>query len=84
MFYLVCSDLEQRTQLIVKLKENGIHAVFHYLSLHDSPYYQPLHDGRTLANSDHFSDCLIRLPLFYELTDEQIDYISQNILLALK
>lgn len=84
MFYLVCENLEQRTQLISTLKENGIHAVFHYLSLHDSPYYQPLHDGRALVNSDHFSDCLVRLPLFYELTDEQVDYISQTIQLSLK
>lgn len=84
MFYLVCENLEQRTQLISNLKENGIHAVFHYLSLHDSPYYQPLHDGRVLANSDHFSDCLVRLPLFYELTDEQVNYISQTIQLSLK
>ncbi len=84
MFYLVCENLEQRTQLISTLKENGIHAVFHYLSLHDSPYYQPLHDGRVLANSDHFSDCLVRLPLFYELTDEQVDYISQTIQFSLK
>lgn len=84
MFYLVCENLEQRTQLISTLKENGIHAVFHYLSLHDSPYYQPLHDGRVLANSDHFSDCLVRLPLFYELTDEQVDYISQTIQVSLK
>lgn len=84
MFYLVCENLEQRTQLISTLKENGIHAVFHYLSLHDSPYYQPLHDGRVLANSDHFSDCLVRLPLFYELTDEQVDYICQTVQLSLK
>lgn len=84
MFYLVCENLEQRTQLISTLKENGIHAVFHYLSLHDSPYYQPLHDGRALVNSDHFSDCLVRLPLFYELTDEQVDYISQTIQVSLK
>lgn len=84
MFYLVCENLKQRTQLISNLKENGIHAVFHYLSLHDSPYYQPLHDGRVLANSDHYSDCLVRLPLFYELTDEQVDYISQTIQVSLK
>lgn len=84
MFYLVCENLEQRTQLISNLKENGIYAVFHYLSLHDSPYYQPLHDGRVLANSDHYSDCLVRLPLFYELADEQVDYISQTVSFSLK
>ncbi len=46
MFYLVCPDLQTRTSLIEYLKINGIYAVFHYLSLHKSPYYQPYHDGR--------------------------------------
>jgi len=75
MFYLVCTDLEQRTLLIEHLKNNGIHAVFHYLRLHRSQYYQEEHDGRHLTNSDHYTDCLIRLPLYYELPDESIAYI---------
>jgi len=68
MFYLVCSSLEQRTLLIEYLKLEGIYAVFHYLSLHKSPYYQFKHDGRELINSDRYTDQLIRLPLYYELT----------------
>ena len=72
MFYLVCVDVNYRSQLIAKLKENNFHAVFHYLSLHSSDYYNSKHDGRTLVNSDHFSDCLVRLPLFYELKNEDI------------
>ena len=75
MFYLVCSDFQQRTSLIEHLKLNGIHAVFHYLSLHKSQYYHPKHDGRELPNSDHYSDCLIRLPLYYELSEENISSI---------
>ena len=75
MFYLVCSDLLQRTSLIEYLKREGIHAVFHYLSLHKSHYYHLKHDGRQLPNSDHYSDCLIRLPLYYELSEENITYI---------
>jgi dTDP-4-amino-4,6-dideoxygalactose transaminase len=75
MYYLVCQSLEQRTELIKKLKENGVLAVFHYLSLHSSEYYHNKHDGRVLANTDHFADCLIRLPMFYELTDAEVDEI---------
>jgi len=75
MFYLVCSDLQQRTSLIEHLKRKGIHAVFHYLSLHKSQYYQLKHDGRQLPNSDHYSDCLVRLPLYYELLEENINFI---------
>lgn len=79
MFYLVCENLEQRTSLIQFLKDNGIHAVFHYLSLHQSEYYQSKYSGSDLLNSDRFTDALIRLPLFYELTDEQVDYVCNMI-----
>lgn len=75
MFYLVCNNLEERTTLISKLKAEGIGAVFHYLSLHTSPYYKKKHDGRNLLNCDRFADCLVRMPMFYELTLEQVDYI---------
>lgn len=67
MFYLVLENLEARTAAISLLKENGIMAVFHYLSLHKSGYYEDKHDGRVITNSDKFEDCLLRLPLFYEL-----------------
>ena len=72
MFYVVMDSMEQRTSLIEKLKQNGFHAVFHYLSLHSSDYYKDKHDGRSLPNSDKFSDCLLRLPLFFELSDDNI------------
>lgn len=79
MFYLVCESLEQRTSLIQFLKDNGIHAVFHYLSLHQSEYYQSKYTAEHLPNSDRFTDTLVRLPLFYELTDEQVDYVCSKI-----
>lgn len=79
MFYLVCENLEQRTALIQHLKENGVHAVFHYLSLHTSEFYQDKHAGNRLPNSDNFTDTLVRLPLFYELTDLQVDHICSQI-----
>ena len=79
MFYLVCNNLEERTALIAKLKENGIGAVFHYLSLHTSPYYENKHDGRELPNCDRYADCLVRLPMYYELSLEQVDDIVKVI-----
>jgi len=75
MFYLVCQTLEQRTKLIESLNINGFHAVFHYLSLYNSPYYKDKYNGVTLPNSDRYSDCLFRLPLFYELEDETVSKI---------
>lgn len=79
MFYLVCKDLEQRTALIKHLKEHDVQAVFHYLSLHSSPYYTDKHDGRDLPECDRYADCLVRLPMFYDLTDEQAHYIIDTI-----
>ena len=79
MFYLVCNDLEQRTKLMKHLKDHAIETVFHYLKLHKSPYYHDKHDGRDLPNSDHFMDCLVRLPMFYELTISQVDFIIEKI-----
>jgi dTDP-4-amino-4,6-dideoxygalactose transaminase len=79
MFYLVCNNLEERTALIKKLKENGVLAVFHYLSLHSSEFYNDKHDGRDLPNCDRYADCLVRLPLFYELREEEVEEIVKII-----
>jgi dTDP-4-amino-4,6-dideoxygalactose transaminase len=80
MFYLICKSLEERNLLISYLKQNNISSVFHYISLHSSPFYKNKHDGRILSNCDHFSDCLVRLPLFYELGEEEIKYITEKII----
>lgn len=84
MFYLVCRDLEQRTALVSALKAQGVHVTFHYLSLHDSPYFKDRHDGRDLPNSDRFSNCLLRLPMFYELSDSEVDHVTNNIIESLR
>ncbi len=75
MFYIVLKNIEHRTKLIASLKEKEIHAVFHYISLHSSDFYYKKHDGRVLENSDKFTDCLLRLPLFYDLDLDTIDRI---------
>jgi dTDP-4-amino-4,6-dideoxygalactose transaminase len=80
MFYIVCQDLNQRTALIAHLKSKGIMAVFHYLSLHKSPFYHEKHDGRNLPETDRYSDCLIRLPMFFDLDETMQDYIINTIL----
>ena len=80
LFALIMPNLEERTQLIDFMRKKGILAVFHYLSLHKSPFYQEKHDGRTLENCDNFSDTLIRLPFYYELTQEEIEFICNSII----
>lgn len=73
MFYMICRNLKERTDLIGFLNQNGVLAVFHYLSLHLSDYYQQHHVGNIpeLPSCDRFADCLVRLPLYYELSDEE-------------
>jgi dTDP-4-amino-4,6-dideoxygalactose transaminase len=80
MFYLVCDSLKTRTSLIHFLKSKGILSVFHYLSLHKSPYYHDKHDGRVLDNADRYSDCLVRLPLYCDLSDADMTLIIGTIL----
>lgn len=79
MFYLVCNNLEERTALIKKLKENDILAVFHYLSLHSSEFYKDKHDGRQLPQCDSYADCLVRLPMYYDLSVEEVEKIYETI-----
>ena len=80
MFYFVCRNLDERTKLLAYLKENGILAVFHYLSLHLSEYYKNHSDSiPTLPNCDRFADCLVRLPMFYELKDEECQNIVEHV-----
>lgn len=79
MFYLVCRNLEERTNLIKFLKEHEIQAVFHYLSLHSSEFYKNKHDGRALPECDRYMDTLVRLPLFYDLEIEQVEQICETI-----
>jgi dTDP-4-amino-4,6-dideoxygalactose transaminase len=79
MFYILCSDIDTRAKLIDYLKTNNILSVFHYLSLHKSKFYSEKHDGRELVWSDFYEDRLLRLPLYYELTLDQQDFVIQKI-----
>jgi dTDP-4-amino-4,6-dideoxygalactose transaminase len=77
MFYLLFENLEKRTLAIAHLKNNEINSVFHYLSLHSSPFYKDKHDGRDLKYSDLYSDGLLRLPMFYDLAPNDIKKIAE-------
>lgn len=80
MFYLKAKDLEERTELISYLKENGIQAVFHYIPLHSSPAgkrYGRFHgeDKYTTVESER----LVRLPLYYGLDDNKVEFIIEKV-----
>ena len=80
MFYLLCPSLAYRSALMKFLKENDVMTTFHYLPLHSSKYYEDKHDGRVLPNCDRYADTLLRLPLFYELSEWEIDKIIKLII----
>jgi len=79
MFYITCIDETERNSLILHLKESNIHAVFHYLSLHRSPFYTKFHGTRDLPNSDKFSACLLRLPFYFEITEMEQQRVIEAI-----
>ncbi len=77
IFYVVCKNLQQRQQLILFLKDNGVQSMFHYPGLHTSPFYATLNQKiPDLDNAAFFSDCLLRLPLYVELGDDQVHFIT--------
>lgn len=80
MFYLKAKDLDERTHLLQYLKAHGVEAVFHYVPLHSSP--AGLQFGRFHGedrNTTRESDRLIRLPLFYGLTLDQLDTVVETV-----
>lgn len=79
LFYLLLPTAADRAGLIAHLREQGVHAVFHYVPLHTSPM------GRSLAP---FADCpvtvdvaerLVRLPLYPGLTDDEQDHVIEAV-----
>jgi dTDP-4-amino-4,6-dideoxygalactose transaminase len=79
MYYIVLKSIEVRDALIAYLKAKDIMPVFHYLSLHLSEFYKHKHDGRILPQTDRYSDCLLRLPFYYDLEEQQVDQIVTHI-----
>lgn len=79
MFYIVCKTNEIRSNIITRLKEKKIHPVFHYLSLHKSEYYKEIHGNRAIPYADYFSDNLLRLPFYYDLSIDDVKLIVSEI-----
>lgn len=80
IFYIKTKNLDERTKLLVFLKNSGIGAVFHYVPLHSSiagkKYGEFIGEDRYTTKE---SERLIRLPIFYTLKDKEIDYIIEKI-----
>jgi len=80
MFYLVCNNFEERTDLIQYLRDKNIYAIFHYLGLHKSEFYSKNHsDIGDLPQTQKYEDCLIRLPFYYDLHEDEIQKVTKEI-----
>ena len=80
MFYIKCKDLSERTRFISFLRENGIQSAFHYVPLHTAP--AGIKFGRFVGEDRYTtkeSERLVRLPMFYALEQEQVEYIVEKI-----
>jgi len=80
-YYLICQSLQERSRLIHFLRDQGIQAVFHYQSLDQSPYAAKFNAGRIipLPHAARYSDCLLRLPFYNELSREEQDYVIASV-----
>lgn len=79
IYYLICPSLEYRTAFMSYMRQNEVMTTFHYIPLHSSAYYKNKHDGRILPNCDRYGDCLVRLPLYYDLTINDAEKIAKLI-----
>ena len=80
MFYLKAADIEERSSLIAYLKANDILAVFHYIPLHTAPAglkFGRFHGEDIYTTKE--SERLLRLPMFYKLTLDEVDYICDKV-----
>lgn len=72
IFYVLAKDANERDGLLSYLKQNDIQAIFHYLPLHASPFFRETGLATVCDRANFFGDCLIRLPLFVEINEEQL------------
>ena len=80
LFFIITHSLRERTRLIEFLRGHGIHAVFHYVPLHSSPAGRKY--GRAAGSmcvTDDLSQRIVRLPLYYEMTDEDVDRVVDRV-----
>lgn len=80
LFYILFKTLEDRSDVIEYMKSKEIFPVFHYISLHKSPFYSKFQENKTLVFSDFFTDTLLRLPFYNNLSDSDIEYICSHLI----
>jgi dTDP-4-amino-4,6-dideoxygalactose transaminase len=81
MFYVLAADIEERARLIAHLERSGVLAVWHYVPLHSSPFAKTLGlPAAVLPVTDDRSARLLRLPMYYDLTDRDVAEVASVVL----
>jgi dTDP-4-amino-4,6-dideoxygalactose transaminase len=75
VFYIICVSKQIREAYIKHMALNNVQAQFHYVCLHNSPFYKHLHGKRVLPMARSYQNKLVRLPLFYDLEEKDIKEI---------
>ncbi|MCB9285099.1 MAG: dTDP-4-amino-4,6-dideoxygalactose transaminase [Lewinellaceae bacterium] len=79
LFWITLRSKKERDHLLSRLREQGIQASFHYDGLHRSPWYTRHYGAVSLPHAERYGDCLLRLPLYYDLTLEEVAYCTDKI-----
>lgn len=78
LFAIVFRRGDERDRYIAWMKEHRIITPFHYVALHASPFGNRFHRGRALPNAERLTQCLVRLPLFFNMTDGEQDEVIER------
>ena len=84
LYYLTFRDSHEVSDFRAHCDEQGVQATTHYISLHQSSYYAAEREARSLPHSDRFTETLVRLPLFPEMTNEHLDRVVNTVKLFFK
>lgn len=78
-FFIICNSIETRDDLIHFMAKKDIQLSFHYQALHQSKYYLDRNQAIYLPNSERFSNCLVRFPLYVEMAIEKVQEICGEV-----
>ena len=83
LYFFLTKDIEERDQVLDTFRRAEVGAVFHYQSLHNSPYFSNRYEGGELINAENFTERLIRLPLHLHLSEDDLLLIVDTLKLII-
>jgi len=79
MFYILLNDEDERNKILKYMNSNGVNCTFHYIPLHQSDFYQKHYGELSLPKTENLSGRLLRFPLYYTLSDNEIESIIKKV-----